>query len=504
MHPIRIVVWLRNWTEHERQLMADLLSSSTGPARPRPLFVVLFFDDTELTEFGVGQALQGMGFEAQDLSVQAVAAPVSTDSATVDPTRFHPRAMLAHLQKHLSASEPSTKAIRLVYDPRHAPWILAGTQVVAALPHATWLTPNGDHLERCTFRWELPEAVTRDRPALGRPTLPPQAQLPLELSGESEVMQRLRRDIDGVANNDAPLVFLTADGLSAQTIAAYCHDLWMPRAFQSFRLFPSAAGLPPLLERRSQLKDFVGTFFFSNIQLASANHQRDLARYLASLNAPRSEQIQAPLATMSAVAYLETPRRSNVRVIASFPAHSDFEFDSVWSELRYARHIRLPPLREREDDILFYANEILQQTLIARDFEPNAQSLHPDVQTRLRNYNWPGNFDELRSVIAEASQLAHLDALQEIQLRHIDAKTVQQFVLNDWSSGDLRSHIFDTATAIWQTTLQQYDTGVAAARALGFDTKQDAERFVERLRPTKRVKRVEEQASSNGSRAPKT
>jgi len=59
--------------------------------------------------------------------------------------------------------------------------------------------------------------------------------------------------------------------------------------------------------------------------------------------------------------------------------------------------IRLPPLRERPDDIPILADHFLQQT--AARFDRCIQSIEPESMRRLLRYAWPGNIRQLQNVI---------------------------------------------------------------------------------------------------------
>jgi DNA-binding NtrC family response regulator len=65
--------------------------------------------------------------------------------------------------------------------------------------------------------------------------------------------------------------------------------------------------------------------------------------------------------------------------------------------------VRLPPLRERREDILPLALHFLAKH--ARP-ERTVTTLSPAVQTLLMNYDWPGNIRQLEYAILRAAQLA--------------------------------------------------------------------------------------------------
>jgi len=62
--------------------------------------------------------------------------------------------------------------------------------------------------------------------------------------------------------------------------------------------------------------------------------------------------------------------------------------------------VKLPPLRERLEDIPLLASHFLGEAGLASD------ALSPDAQASLCSYTWPGNVRELRSIILRAAALA--------------------------------------------------------------------------------------------------
>jgi DNA-binding NtrC family response regulator len=60
-------------------------------------------------------------------------------------------------------------------------------------------------------------------------------------------------------------------------------------------------------------------------------------------------------------------------------------------------HLRIPPLRERTEDIPVVANSLLRN--LATDLAREQQELSPSAETLLKSYSWPGNIRELRNVL---------------------------------------------------------------------------------------------------------
>lgn len=65
--------------------------------------------------------------------------------------------------------------------------------------------------------------------------------------------------------------------------------------------------------------------------------------------------------------------------------------------------INLPPLRERNKDIMIFADYFLKQT--NKELNKNISGFDEDVINSFITYNWPGNIRELKNVIRRASLL---------------------------------------------------------------------------------------------------
>ena len=62
--------------------------------------------------------------------------------------------------------------------------------------------------------------------------------------------------------------------------------------------------------------------------------------------------------------------------------------------------IRLPPLRERADDLPYLAERFVEEAAI--ELRRPVQAIAPAAIDRLRAHNWPGNVRELRNVVRQA------------------------------------------------------------------------------------------------------
>jgi two-component system, NtrC family, response regulator HydG len=66
--------------------------------------------------------------------------------------------------------------------------------------------------------------------------------------------------------------------------------------------------------------------------------------------------------------------------------------------------INVPPLRERSNDIMVFANHFLQQT--NRELGKNVKRFSPEVEDVFKKYVWHGNLRELKNVVKRATLLA--------------------------------------------------------------------------------------------------
>ena len=63
--------------------------------------------------------------------------------------------------------------------------------------------------------------------------------------------------------------------------------------------------------------------------------------------------------------------------------------------------LTIPPLRDRQDDIVPLAERFLSR--FVKDYSTPAKALSDEAREALRSYAWPGNVRELRNVMERAS-----------------------------------------------------------------------------------------------------
>jgi DNA-binding NtrC family response regulator/tetratricopeptide (TPR) repeat protein len=80
--------------------------------------------------------------------------------------------------------------------------------------------------------------------------------------------------------------------------------------------------------------------------------------------------------------------------------------------------LRLPPLRERGDDVLLLAESFLARA--CADYGLPAKTLAADAQDRLMAYSWPGNVRELSNVIERVALLSEKRVITSDDLELVD------------------------------------------------------------------------------------
>ncbi len=227
----------------------------------------------------------------------------------------------------------------------------------------------------------------------------------------SQPMRRLRSELVRLSGSRATVVLFGESGTGKELVARALHDL-SDRKTKPYVAFNAASVPRDLFEgqlfgyRRGAFTGAThdspgvvraadgGTLFLDEIGELPLDVQPKLLRFLENGEV-------FPLGDTK-------PVRVDVRVIAA--THRDLtamvKEGSFREDLYYRLQvvpIRIPPLRDRKDDILPLAKHFLR-LLAQSDAEPPV--LSPDAATALRAHSWPGNVRELRNVVERALAFA--------------------------------------------------------------------------------------------------
>jgi PAS domain S-box-containing protein len=229
-----------------------------------------------------------------------------------------------------------------------------------------------------------------------------------QILGQSQALKRVLEDVEQVAVTDTTVLLLGETGTGKELIARAIHGTSrrsdrplitincaaIPAALMESEFFGhekgAFTGATQKREGRFALADH-GTIFLDEIGELSLDLQAKLLRVL-------QDGEFAPVGSSQT-------KKVDVRVIAATNRDLNQTVkDGGFREDLYYRlnvfPIEVPPLRERDDDILLLASAFAAKFAqrIGRRIEP----LSEEYKQRLMSYSWPGNVRELQNVIERA------------------------------------------------------------------------------------------------------
>jgi DNA-binding NtrC family response regulator len=243
-----------------------------------------------------------------------------------------------------------------------------------------------------------------------------------ELVGQSPAMQKVLELIQTVAPTDTTVLITGESGTGKELVARAIHNL-SPRRFMPMVAIHCGALTETLLESelfghekgaftgaqyRKKGKFEVaegGTVFLDEISDISLKTQTDLLRVLQEKEITRVGGTQAIKVDFRAVAATNKDLEAKV-------AEGTFRPDLFYRLNVF--EIRVPPLRERRDDIPLLADHFLHKFAHAMN-KPFTSISRPAVDL-LMQYDWPGNVRELENAIERAMVIGHGPEIQSTDL----------------------------------------------------------------------------------------
>ena len=246
------------------------------------------------------------------------------------------------------------------------------------------------------------------------------------LLGDSPPMRALRTQIGKLARSQAPVYISGESGSGKELVARLIHEQG-PRSEQPF--VPVNCGAIPseLMESEffghrkgsftGAIEDKQGLFQAANGGTLFLDEVADLplAMQVKLLRAIQEKAIR-PVGGQQEVVV-------DVRILCA--THKDLAAEVAAERFRqdlYYRlnviELRVPPLRERREDIQQLATAMLER------LSGSAQSparLAPEALDKLKSYRFPGNVRELENMLERAYTLCEADVIQAIDLRLSEA-----------------------------------------------------------------------------------
>lgn len=206
-----------------------------------------------------------------------------------------------------------------------------------------------------------------------------------------------------------------------------------------------------------------GTLFLDDVESLPLAAQ---AKVLRALDTGRFERVGDSRPTSVDVRLISASNRDLKAEVEAGRFRED-----LWFRINVMT-IRIPPLRERRDDVPALAEAFRER--FARSLQRPVGAIDDAAMERLRGYDWPGNVRELRNVLERGVLLADGETLTvqalPIELRAADAPTSRPAATDGDGPRDLRSRLAAEERRILLEALERAG-GVKrhAARDLGID-----------------------------------
>jgi DNA-binding NtrC family response regulator len=243
-----------------------------------------------------------------------------------------------------------------------------------------------------------------------------------EMRGRAAAMQRLFGTIEKVAATDATVLITGESGTGKELVARTLHDHSHRRSGPFVAV--NCAAIPGTLLESELFGHEKGAF-------TGADRRREGLFEAASSGTLFLDEIASmPPALQPALLRVLQERRftrvggrgevdCDVRIVAAsnrdlgaMVASGTFR-DDLYYRLN-VMPLRIPPLRERREDIPLLAEELLGRA--ARRHSLPARPLPPAVLRRLMAYAWPGNVRELANAMERLALLAENGVVRETDL----------------------------------------------------------------------------------------
>ncbi|MGF6557363.1 two-component system response regulator PilR (NtrC family) [Pseudomonas sp. S30_BP2TU TE3576] len=269
-----------------------------------------------------------------------------------------------------------------------------------------------------------PVDLTRLRELVTSALLPASSvALERRLLGDSLPMRNLRKHIAKLARSQAPVYISGESGSGKELVARLIHDQG-PRANRPF--IPINCGAIPseLMESEffghrkgsfsGAIEDKPGLFQAAHGGTLFLDEVADLplAMQVKLLRAIQEKAVRSVGGQQEVLV--------DVRILCA--THKDLDAEVTAERFRqdlYYRlnviELRVPPLRERRDDIETLASHMLKR-LVAGTGQP-AAILHPQALDALKSYRFPGNVRELENMLERAHTLCENNQIEAGDLR---------------------------------------------------------------------------------------
>ncbi|MHC5110066.1 MAG: sigma-54-dependent transcriptional regulator [Planctomycetota bacterium] len=246
--------------------------------------------------------------------------------------------------------------------------------------------------------------------------------------GSSDAIQREIKRLKKIARSKSTVLIVGETGTGKELFAQAIHEN-SPRAGKPFKVLNCAAVSETLLESElfghvkgaftgavADRKGLVqaaegGTLFLDEIGDMPMTMQ---AKLLRTLENGEVLQVGSNDVQYFDVRFVAATNRDLSEMVREGRFRED-----LFYRLHAHGALRIPPLRQRREDIPVLCHRFIEQA--NAEYETEIKEIAPDAARKLMNYSWPGNVRELRNVIfrmcleAEGDQLESTDLPEALQ-----------------------------------------------------------------------------------------
>ncbi|MBY8153778.1 nitric oxide reductase transcriptional regulator NorR [Vibrio fluvialis] len=233
-----------------------------------------------------------------------------------------------------------------------------------------------------------------------------------DIIGESPEMKSLQQQINAVADTELSVLVMGETGVGKELVANAIH--YRSNRANKTLVYLNCAALPESVAESELFGHIKGAFTGAISNRKGKFEQADGGTLFLDEVGELSLELQAKL--LRALQYGDIQRvgddrhiRVNTRIVAATNRilHEEVTAGSFRADLYHRLSvfpIRVPPLREREEDVILLAGFFAEQ--LRGKLGLNSIRFSSDLIQALKQYSWPGNVRELEHMIKRAGVLS--------------------------------------------------------------------------------------------------
>lgn len=374
----------------------------------------------------------------------------------------------------------SDRRVGLIWNPDWLAWVAAGSAASAAIDEVAWWEPPAAPDVRL-----LPNRRTANE--YRKPT----ADGTTTLLGESEGIAEVRQRLELFAPLPYPVLLIGETGTGKELCARMLHEhgardgalasingAMLDPALASSDLFGHKKGAftGADFDRKGRIREAEeGTFFLDELSSVPISAQSKLLRALQDAE-------QGLLHVTPVGGQRDDHEKLTIRFVSALQ-RDPLEHEDIRADLYFrvaGLELSLPPLRERKDDALMLTEHFIECMYERHGDGPNR--IDKNVRRIFREYDWPGNVRELDQIIREAWLVAGARGSSTISEKDLPRRFRRDALARSPFHGEtLRERVARYVVDQAEEAFERFPGNkTAAARALGFDTGQQLERYQEK------------------------